>query len=537
VLKKVNIWPGRQKFIICIVLAVVTLAVYRQTYQFDFLKFDDEVYVTENSYIQSGITLDGLRWAFSTLYAEFWHPVTWLSLMFDYQIYGLNAGGYHQTNLILHVLSALLVFLLFNRMTGTLWRSAFVAALFALHPLRVESVAWIAERKDVLSVFFGIASLYAYALYTESLKLSRYALCFILFALSLMSKPTMVTLPFVLMLLDVWPLQRWQKAIQARGNSFVVVKGILGEKIPFIILSIIFSILTLWAQQKGHMIVSLENLPFSVRFQNAVMSYVAYLGKMFWPVNLASFYPYEHYFSMPKILAACLMLMIITIAVIYFRQRWSFLFVGWFWYLGTLIPVIGLVKSADYAMADRFTYVPFIGIAMMLVWGMPLLFPRQDMRKKILFPAGIGVLGIFVMLSWQQCGYWKNSIKLWSHALQATENNAKAHNNLGRALRAEGKIKEAIDHYDHAVRIAPDKAMVYFNRALAYASLGQHQRSIEDFNLAVDLNPNFTAAYNNRGMVYLLQGKKSLGCRDFLKACERGDCQYLENAKRRGICY
>ncbi len=189
-LKKVNIWPGRQKFIICIVLAVVTLAVYGQTQQFDFLKFDDEVYVTENSYIQSGITLEGLRWAFSTLYAEFWHPVTWLSLMFDYQIHGLKAGGYHQTNLILHVLSTLLLFLLFNRMTGTLWRSAFVAALFALHPLRVESVAWIAERKDVLSVFFGIASLYAYALYAESLKLSRYALCFILFALSLMSKPT-----------------------------------------------------------------------------------------------------------------------------------------------------------------------------------------------------------------------------------------------------------------------------------------------------------------------------------------------------------
>ena len=536
-LKKVNIWPRRQKFIICIVLAVLTLAVYRQTYQFDFLKFDDEVYVTENIYIQSGITPDRLHWAFSTLYAEFWHPVTWLSLMLDYQIHGLNAGGYHQSNLILHILSTLLLFLLFNRMTGAVWRSAFVAALFALHPLRVESVAWIAERKDVLSVFFGLASLYAYALYAESLKLSRYALCFILFVLSLMSKPTMVTLPFALMLLDGWPLQRWQQAIHARGHGFISVKWLFGEKIPFILLSIIFSILTLWAQQKGHMIVSLENLPFSIRFQNAVMSYVSYLEKILWPVNLASFYPYEYFFSLWKILTACFILMVISMAVIYFRQRLSFLFVGWFWYLGTLIPVIGLVKSADYAMADRFTYVPSIGIAMMLVWGIPLLFPRQEMHKKLLFAAGTGILAIFAMLSWQQCSYWKNSIELWSHALQVTENNAKAHNNLGRALRAEGKIKDAIDHYDSAVRIAPDKAVVYLNRALAYASLGQHQRSIEDFNLAVDLNPNFTAAYNNRGMVYILQSKKTLGCRDFQKACELGDCKYLESAKRRGICY
>ena len=266
---------GKQKVIVCIVLFVAVLAVFGQVQQFDFLKFDDEVYVTENPRVQSGITPDGIQWAFSTLYAEFWHPLTWLSLMFDYELYGLNAGGYHLTNLILHMLSVCLLFLIFHRMTGAIWRSAFLAALFALHPLRVESVAWIAERKDVLSMFFGLASLYAYVFYTESFKLSRYFLCLILFSLSLMSKPTMVTLPFVMMLLDYWPLQRRQKAMDGQSNRLPSIKRLLGEKVPFILLAFIISSLTLWAHHQGHMIVSWEQLPLSVRLQNAVISYAA----------------------------------------------------------------------------------------------------------------------------------------------------------------------------------------------------------------------------------------------------------------------
>jgi tetratricopeptide (TPR) repeat protein len=439
--------------------------------------------------------------------------------MIDYQLYGLNAGGYHLTNLILHILSTLLLFCLFNRMTGETWKSAFVAALFALHPLRVESVAFIAERKDVLSMFLGLASIYAYACYAESSKLFRYLICLILFALALMSKAMMVTLPFVLMLLDYWPLKRWQKAMNKQGKTFNSAGGLIWEKIPFICLTIAFSIVTFVAQKKGGMIASLEHLPFFVRVQNTVISYVSYLGKIFCPVDLAFFYPYEYFFPLWQILASCFILTVITIVVIYAIKKLPFLFVGWFWYLGTLIPVIGLVQVGEQAMADRYTYLPSIGIAVMLVWGVTLFFKSEAIRKKILFPAGIAVLVILSFLTWQQCGYWKNNVTLSEHALQVTKNNYKVHNFLGVTYAGLGQNQLAISNYNKAIHLKPDYADAYNNRGNAYGELGQYQRAIDDYNEAIRLNPNSAKAYYNRGGVAFNKlGQYQRAIEDFNKA-------------------
>jgi tetratricopeptide (TPR) repeat protein len=427
--------------------------------------------------------------------------------MLDWSLFKNHAGGHHLISLLLHIGSVLFLFFFLKRTTNNLWSSAFVAALFSLHPLRVESVAWAAECKDVLSMFFGMASIYAYACYAENSKLSKYFLCLILFALSLMSKPMLVTLPFVLLLLDYWPLGRWPQEISLpiKNHSHLIGK-LLWEKTPFIFLTIISIILTLWAQNKGGAVVSMEYLPFPERIANAIISYVSYLGKIFRPVDLAVFYPYEHSFPFWQILVSCFILIGITIAVIYAIRKWPFLFVGWFWYLGTLIPVIGLVQVGSQALADRYTYLPSIGIAIMLVWGIPLLFQREDIRKKILFPAGMAVLAILAVLTWQQCGYWKGSIALYSHTLQVTKDNALVHYNFGLALFEEGKTGEAIDHYNKALRIAPNSVDVYSNRGLAYANLGQYQRAIEDYNEAISLIPNYFLAYNNRGNAYAALG-------------------------------
>jgi tetratricopeptide (TPR) repeat protein len=413
----------------------------------------------------------------------------------------------------------------------------------------VESVAWAAERKDVLSMFFGMATLYVYALYVEEQKLARYFLCLILFALGLMAKPMLVTLPFVLMLLDYWPLGRWQKALKPvnmqvvdalpvnnegkRCNADPIIKKeisapiksrghligrLLWEKAPFISLTIISSIVTIWAQNKSGAVASIEQGPFPARVLNAIIAYVSYLGKTFSPVDLAVFYPHEYSFPLWQILASCFILIGITIVVIYAIKKLPFLFVGWFWYLGTLIPVIGLVKIGAQAMADRYTYLPSIGIAIILVWGIPLLFQREDMRKRILFPAGIAYLAILAVLTWQQCGYWKNSIELFNHTLHITKDNDLAHINLGLALFAEGKSEEAIDHYNKAIRLKRYSANAYNNRGIIYGELGQYKRAIEDFNEAIHLKPDFANSYNNRGVTYYNLGRHQRAFEDYNEA-------------------
>ncbi len=523
-LNKLNINSRKQKLIVYIALTVVTLAVFWQVNHYDFINIDDNIYVTGNSHIQSGITLDGFRWAFSSTYAEFWHPLTWLSLMFDYQLYGLNAGGYHLTNLILHILSALLLFWLFNRMTGTIWRSAFVAAIFALHPLHVESVAWIAERKDVLSVFFWMLTLCLYVYYTEKPVIKRYLPVMFFFACGLMSKPLVVTLPVIMILLDYWPLRRFESQ-KLEGNPTIVVTGVvtgkvllksLWEKIPFFILSAVFSIITLYAQLNP----SVKHYQFSLssRLANAPVSFMTYLEKTFVPNHMAVFYPFTFQLPAWQVWGSVFLILFISIVVIISMRRLPYLFTGWFWYAITLLPVIGIIPVGGFSMADRYTYLPLIGITVMLAWGIPSLIKSEDMRKKILFPAAMAFLAILTFLTWQQCGYWKNSIDLFNHTLQVTKDNYVAHNNLALALLAQGRTQEAIDHYNKAIHLRSDDINIYSNRGNAYAKLGQRQRAIEDYNEAISLKPDYATAYINRGNVYNELGQYKMAIEDFNKA-------------------
>jgi len=486
--------------LIAIFLIVFSFIVYSRILDNHFVNLDDNQYIVENNHIKSGINTQSIQWAFTTTYFGYWHPITWLSHMLDWNVFGTNAAGYHLMNLLLHIGTALFLFLFLNKTTKDIWPSAFVSILFALHPLRVESVAWAAERKDVLSMFFGMASIYTYSFYNEDYKVSKYFICLGLFALSLMSKPLLVTLPFVLLLFDYWPLGRWTKEMSSNSRNSKM--RIFMEKIPFILLSMICSMLTLDAQNKVGALASIEQLPFSVRIHNALISYVVYLRKILWPVDLAVFYPYEQAFPLWQTLMICLILLMISMFVVLYIKKLPFLFIGWFWYLGTFIPMIGLVQAGMQAMADRHTYLPSIGIAIILAWSIPFLFPRDDLRKKILFPVGTATLAILAILTWQQCGYWKNTFELFNHALHVTKDNYLAHN----------------------------------SRGIAYGELGQYQLAIEDFNEAIRLKPDYARAYNNRGFAYLLQGKIIPGCRDAQKACELGNCKILERAKKEGTC-
>ena len=541
-------------YFIVIFLIVASFVAFGRIAGNGFINYDEELYITKNDHVKSGINPESIKWAFSAVVCSNWHPLTLLSHTLDWSLFQGNAEGHHLVSLLLHIGTVLLLFFFLNSTTKNIWPSAFAAALFALHPLRVESIAWAAERKDVLSMFFGLASIYAYACYAGSSKLSRYFLCLIFFALSLMSKPMLVTLPFVLLLLDYWPLGRWTKKISApiksRGSD---IGRLLWEKVPFIFLAIVSSVVTIWAQKMGGSVASMERLPFPVRISNAITSYVSYLGKTFWPSDLAVFYPFDFYLPLWQVLISSFILIVITVVVLYYIKKLPFLFVGWFWFLGTLIPVIGLVQVGKQAMADRYTYLPSIGIAIMLAWAIPLLFPCKDIRKKILFPAAIAILTILSILTWQQCGYWKNSIELWNHTLQVTKDNYLAHNNLGLVLFGKGRIKEAIDHYNKALHVTPGYFEAYGNRGNAYAGigqyqqaienytkaiylkpyhaegyytrgtaygklLGQYQQAIEDFNKAIALNPDYTKAYNNRGLSYYALGQYQLAIDDFNKA-------------------
>jgi tetratricopeptide (TPR) repeat protein len=523
----------KNTYLIIIFLIVASCAAFGRIAGNDFINFDDYEYITENNHIKSGINAESIKWAFTSSVAGNWHPLTMLSHMLDWSFFGANPAGHHLVSLLLHIGAAVFLFLFLNKTTNAIWPSAFAAALFALHPLRVESVAWAAERKDVLSMFFAMACLYSYAFYTKNYKRSRYYLCLILFVLALLSKSILVTLPFVLMLLDYWPLKRWQKALvpldvtltngnKSEDNKFnkrkSAIFSLIWEKVPFILLAVAVSVVNLWVHNKSDLVISMERLPLNVRVINAIISYVSYLEKFFWPVDLAVFYPLDQSFIVQQIFNYRFILIGITIFVIYYAKKWPFLFVGWFWYLGTLIPVIGLVQVAGQAMADRFTYLPSIGLAMMLAWGIPLLFQHEKNRRRILIPASIAVLIVLSILTWWQCGYWKNSIILFGQTLKLTRNNAQAYDNLGVALAGKGKMEEAIDNYNKAIRIAPKEFSLYVNRGAAYASMGHYQMAVHDYTKSIHLEPNNADIYANRGGAYTSMGQFQLAIEDYSKA-------------------
>jgi len=516
---------NKYKILIIVSLIVASCVAFGRIAGNDFVSYDDGVYLTENSHIQSGISLENMKWALTAVVCANWHPVTLMSHMMDWSLFGPNAAGHHLVNLLFHIGSVIFLFLFLYKTTNNLWPSAFAAAVFALHPLRVESVAWAAERKDVLSMFFGMASIYAYAFYAEKHKVSFYALCLILFILALMSKPMMVTLPFVLMLLDYWPLQRWQKEKTAR---------IIGEKVPFFLLTVMACFLTIWAQSKGNAFA--KSIPLHVVVANVILSYFTYLKKMFWPADLAVHYPYLHYFSLWSILVSILVLIAITVFVIRHIRTMPFLFVGWFWYLGTLVPVIGLVQVGEQAMADRYTYLPSIGIAVGLIWGISFLTVGKTRHRNILSSAAVMCLIIFSTLTWQQCGYWKDNAVLFRHALSVTENNALAYSNLGVVLFQEHKMEDALIYFSKAVSIEPYHSGYYNNRALVYQELGQYQNAVKDYSEAIRLKPDYADAYYNRGVAYGKFGQYQLEIEDYQQAV-RLNAASLKAYNNMGIAY
>lgn len=511
-------------------LIVASLMAFGRILGNGFVNLDDEMYVTKNPHIQSGVTFQTVKWAFTEVVSSNWHPLTMLSHALDWSLFKDHAGGHHLVNLLLHMMSGLLLFFFLNKSTKSIWPSAFVAAFFVLHPLRVESVAWVSERKDVLSVFFGLAALNVYALYAEKQKISSYLLCLLLFVFGLLSKPMLVTLPFVFLLLDFWPFGRWSPASKVLnqipgGNANLPAKKKAGkqklssanisaknkfsgqniwylvlEKTPFFIFSLVFSVITVWAQNKGGAIASLEKISFSERLINAVVAYAAYLGKMIWPANLSVFYPYSSAISGWVALGAISILIAVTFFVVYFVKKAPFLIVGWLWYLGTLVPVIGLVQVGGQAMADRYTYLPSIGFGIMLAWGVGYLQQKGKLRKKLLIPAAAFIFASLIVLTWQQCGYWKNSVTLFKHALQVTENNYLAHANLAVALASESRDEEALFHYQEAIRINPVHVNAHYNLANLLVKQGKINEAVGLYREVLRMNPHYFDAYNNIGV-------------------------------------
>ncbi len=503
---------SRSTCFICLFLVIATLAVYWQVSNHEFLNYDDDLYITQNYHVQAGLRLSGLFWSFTsgTLVSNYWHPLTWLSHMMDVQLYGMNAGGHHMTNLILHIANTLLVFFLLNRMTKDIWKSAFASSLFALHPLHVESVAWVAERKDVLSTLFWLLTMLAYCRFVEKATLTRYFMLVLCFVLGLMSKPMLVTLPFVLLLLDLWPLNRLQLgqeihvgSVHAQSRS---IWFLIGEKVPLFVMAAGASIAAYITQKIGGALPAMDGAVFKIQIANALVSYASYIQKMIWPTRLAAFYPHPGTVPLPMAVGAGVLLIIITACVVFFWRRRPYLLVGWFWFVGTLVPVIGLVKVGSFAMADRYTYVPLIGLFILVAWLVPDLVPLRSHRKVWFATIAMLYLSVLMGLTWKQTRYWKDSATLFTHALTVTTDNYLAHMKLGEALAEQHNNAEAIQHYLEALRINPDFALVLFNLGNVYADLGSIDDAVYYYKKALQKQPNFAKAHNNLGNAMARQG-------------------------------
>ncbi|MGA2936995.1 MAG: tetratricopeptide repeat protein [Syntrophobacteraceae bacterium] len=625
---------NKQIPLIYLLLTLAALIAFWQVNQCDFINYDDPSYVTENIHIRNGITTEAIRWAFTIGYASNWHPVTWMSHMLDVQLFGLKPHWHHLTNLLFHIANTLLLFFVFHRMTKAPWKSAFVAALFALHPLHVESVAWVSERKDVLSTFFWMLTMGAYIHYVEHRtedgkqrtedgrqrteggghpssflclpsSVLRYLAVLIFFALGLMAKPMLVTLPFVLLLLDYWPLQRLESkkspqeiraeaSKQGAGNpasagvtssrrrsggerkplsatkkkgesgkmrtgqgiaqSSVLVtpevlnpgpqssalRPLLREKIPLFALAALSCIVTYVAQEKGGSVLSFERIGPDLRIANIFVSYIIYIAKSIWPINLAVYYPHRGSWPLWQVLGAVLLLIAVTISVIRTAKRFPYLTMGWLWFTGTLVPVIGIVQVGTQAMADRYTYIPLIGLFVMAAWGIPELLkkwqPARPPLKEALFASSALLLLSFSIVTWIQVGYWRNDIALYDHSLKVTGPSDIIHCNRGVAYSKLGNTRQAIEDFDRAIAINRKYADAYNNRGIAYGELGNLRQAISDSDRAVEINPQRADAYNNIGTSYSKLGNHGQAISNYNKAIEINP-EYVDAYNNRGIAY
>src|SRR6266581_2632252 len=490
---------------ICIFLAALTWVIFGQTLHHDFINYDDPRYVYENTKITSGLSIAGIGWAFTHIHSENWHPLTTISHMLDCQLYGLRAGGHHFTNVLLHTISVVLLFLALRQMTGALWRSAFVAAVFAIHPLHVESVAWVAERKDVLSGVFFMLTLLAYAHYVRAPSVGRYLAVAVLSAFGLMSKPMLVTLPFVLLLLDYWPLGRIRgHKSDVSGHENLVM--LVVEKIPLVGLSAVSSVVTFLAQRGA--IGWTEQLPVLARINNAVVTYVVYMWQMLWPANLAVFYPHpENRLPTWEIILALAILIATTAAAFVLRKKGPYLVTGWLWYLGMLVPVIGLVQVGWQGHADRYTYLPQIGLYIAGTWAVADLTASWHRQRIVLGAAAVLIIGLLSWRAWVQASYWRDSETLFTRALAVTRNNDVAENNLGIIFLQKGQLDEAISRLQAAIDLRPENGPAHNNLAKALLQKGRLAEAMVHYRKFLEIEPENVEARNILGTALIQQGR------------------------------
>jgi Tfp pilus assembly protein PilF len=480
---------------VVLLLIFVTVAAYSAALKCDFVNLDDPTYVVGNATVRSGLTLAGVRWAFTSTEAGLWHPITWLSHMLDVELYGLNPSGHHLTSLLFHAANGVLLFLVLRAMTGAHWRSAVVAALFALHPLGVESVAWVAQRKDVLGTFFGLLALWAYTGYARRPTLPRFCLVALPFTLALMSEAMLVTLPFVMLLLDRWPLrrpeERWQLVV---------------EKLPLLGMSAAVAVVALLAAHRSGAVAELGYLPPLARLTNALVGYAWYVARAAWPARLAVFYP------LPSARPAWELGMAVTLvgsmsALAMLTWRSPYVAVGWLWFLVMLLPVSGLVQTGSQAMADRFTYMPLIGLFVVVTWGARDAVARWPIRPSVTAACTVMLLATLALRTWTQVGYWRSSVRLFSHALEVTGDNWLAHNNLGDALARQGRLDDAVVEFSEALRLLPRYPDAQYNLGVALMRRGQTDKAIGHYVAALRLDPDSPNAHTNLGLALLGQGK------------------------------
>ena len=508
---------GRKSVVVLLLVGVVLIA-YGTVWQFEFVNIDDDLYLTDYPQIQRGLSWDNVLWAMTAMEAAFWHPLTWLSHMLDTQLFGLNPAGHHVTNLLLHIANVLLLFVLLHRMTGALWLSAWVAALFALHPLNVESVAWVSQRKTVLSTLFWLLTLLAYVGYVRKPCWERYLGMMGIFVLGLMTKPMLVTLPCVLLLLDYWPLERLGKNSQEFWER---LPKLAAEKLPLFIPVAVASVLAIQAQAQMGSISSWQGLSLGIRVANAVLAYGRYLQKMVWPMDLAVFYPHPgSSLEAGPVALAALLLVGLSLGLWWQGRKSPYLVVGWLWYLGTLIPVSGLIQVGGHAMADRYAYVPLMGLFIILVWGTADLAQTLHLSKVWLLGAGLCVVIVLIGAVRLQLSHWRNSFTLFQHALDSTQNNHMAHSNLGIAFLDRNDLDEAIGHFHEALEIKPTHAGVHSNLSIALRRKGMLDQALEHSIRSVQINPDLAEAHNNLGISLFQKGRVEEAVQEFRKALE-----------------
>ncbi|RJP75752.1 MAG: tetratricopeptide repeat protein [Desulfobacteraceae bacterium] len=509
-----------------LLLTFLIFSIYYQTITYDFISYDDEMYITSNPHVLSGLNMKNMAWAFTTSWASNWHPVTWISHMADVQVFGMNSGAHHFVNMMFHIMNSLLIFFLFRKMTSDYWQSCFIAVLFAVHPLHVESVAWVSERKDVLSTFWGLLTLWNYIRYVDHPGVYRYGLMVLFFSLGLMAKPMLVTLPFVFILLDYWPLKRFYTTSSLEKGEEKKILIIMPffrlwlEKFPLMIIAAGSCMITIWAQQQGGAVGTAEVFPVWDRVVNALTAYIFYIEKMVWPFGLAVIYPYPSSFPVYEFVRVGFLFAVISILAFSAVKRFPYIIVGWLWYIGTLVPVIGLIQVGSQSMADRYTYIPLIGLFIIISWGIPDLTARWIHKKKIITASALIICVCMAASAHTQTRYWKNSIRLFQHALEVTSGNWIAYNNIGYALSIQGLADQAIGYFQEALRINPEYHDARFNLGVALVSRKRFPEAIHQFYKVLKNRPDDKDVHLHLGRIFSLYNQFDKAVKHFTRASE-----------------